>query len=145
MTIRTLTVLAAALLACGCGKQVDEKRVATVPVSGKLLVDGKPFGPALLMLTLNPPNVEVPSVNGYVKGDGTFELKTYQDGDGAPAGSYNVTLTMNPSAMGPVPQVKPATVEIKTPDSGSLALDVNLESTGQMSSPLPPPPGMRLQ
>jgi len=124
-------------LAIGCGGGAGEGRVPTIPVKGKLFVDGKPLGPVLMNLSCNPPNEKIPVINAYVKADGTFVLKTYEDGDGAPEGKYDVRLTMDPMSPGNVPQIKPATVEIKKPASGTLDLEVKLEGTGQMVSPLP--------
>lgn len=142
LVTRISAIALLSLASIGCGKGIDEKRVETVPVKGKLLVDGKPFGPAFLMLNLSPPNPQLPAVNGAVKQDGSFELGTYEQGDGAPVGSYQVTLAPNPSAMGPVPQVKPFTLEVK---KGETAADheLKLESTGKTSTGLVPPGGRR--
>lgn len=143
MLNRAIAGLALLCLAVGCGGGKGEARIPTIPVKGKLLVDGKPAGPVLMNLSSNPPNEKIPVINAYVKADGTFVLKTYEDGDGAPEGKYDVRLTMDPMSPGNVPGVKPATIEIKKPASGTLDLEVKLEGTGQMVSPLPMNPGAR--
>jgi hypothetical protein len=135
MNFRRLTLIATAALILGCGG--GDSKVATVPVKGKLYVDDKIFGPALMQLTPEPPDPKIGVVNGYVKKDGSFQLQTYKEGDGAPVGKYRVVLSMDPLNMGSVPPVKPLTVEV-TKSSGTL--DIKLESTGgEMVSPLPPP------
>ena len=120
----------------GCGESED--RLERVPVSGTLLVDGKPHGRVLLQLTPNPPDPARPVVNGYVKEDGSFTLQTYEEGDGAPPGQYEARLTMDPMAPGNVPAAKPKLVEIPS-DQEEVTLELNLESSGQMVSPLPRP------
>lgn len=113
----------------------------TVPVAGKLTVDDKPFGPALIQLTPEPANEKMPVVNGYVKQDGSFQLQTYKEGDGAPAGKYKVVLTMDPMSPGNVPAVKSLIVEVAKPSGSQVAnLDIKFESSGgEMGSPLPQP------
>lgn len=131
------------LLACpGCGSS-EPDRLETIPVEGTLLVDGKPPGRLLLQLvptSTASEGLQNPGVNGYVKEDGTFTLTTYEPDDGAPEGTYNVNLTMDPMAAPNVPGVKPATVEIKKPEGGgTLSLEVRLEGTGATMTGLPRP------
>src|SRR5262245_62870284 len=129
MLLRALTLVVVPALLFGCGG--GERKVATVPVKGTLYVDDKPFGPALMQLTIDPPDAKIPVVNGYVKPDGSFELKTYTDGDGAPPGKYKVVLMMDPMAPGNLPTVQPATVEVaKSSGSAPAQLDVKLQSSG---------------
>lgn len=69
--------------------------VVVYPVSGKVLVDGKPATGA--MVTFHPAaSVENPRVQrsyATVEEDGTFHLSTYQPADGVPAGEYAVTIS----------------------------------------------------
>jgi hypothetical protein len=101
-------VLAVTLLAClicvklvGCQEEEPGARVATVPVKGLVLVDGKPPGSpiAVRCIPVNGVNEENPTVTStFTKDDGTFELGTYEASDGIPAGEYIVTFqwgTMN--------------------------------------------------
>lgn len=91
--------LAAALLAAalgGCGGEA--KKLPTVPAGGKLTYKDPKRGPvpaAGALVVFNPVNQD--SKNLYfpqakVRDDGTFELTTHTDGDGAPAGEYGVTI-----------------------------------------------------
>ncbi len=139
MNLRNLVVVVAAAVLLGCGR--GEVRLATVPVKGTLYLDDKVFGPAVLQLTPEPPNEAMPVVNAFVKKDGTFEMKTYADGDGAPVGKYNIILSRDAIEMGPVPATKPLTVEVmEMPGKGVQTLDIKLVSSGgDMISPLPPP------
>jgi hypothetical protein len=64
-------------------------------VSGKVLVDGEPAQGAIV--TLHP--IDEVNANakilptGVVGLDGVFQLTTYKDGDGAPQGKYQVTIS----------------------------------------------------
>jgi hypothetical protein len=112
----------AGVIAPGCGSD----QIATIRVSGKVLVDGQPVGPCIIYF--QPETPDIPPVNGYVDASGQFELTTYERGDGAPEGKYSVSLMQDPSNPGDVPQVKPTTVEIARPSGGgTLDLEVNLE------------------
>jgi hypothetical protein len=79
----------------GCGK-TESVRVAVHPVSGRLLVNGKPAERAVV--SLNPskpfPDPTLGSVlpYGLVQADGTFSIGTYTTDDGAPVGEYTVTV-----------------------------------------------------
>lgn len=129
--LRTLLVVGLVFVTCGCGGSNAPAKLALVKVTGKLFVDDKPFGPALLQLMVEPANPQVPVINGYVKQDGTFELQTYEPGDGAPEGNYTVVLAMDPMAPGNFPVTKPQTAAIK---KGSGSLEIKLESTGETTS-----------
>jgi len=88
--------LAALLLAAiaGCG----DDRLDVYPVSGKVLVQGKPAaGAEVIFYTqeeeLRKPGVPIPK--GEVAEDGSFSLTSYEPDDGAPAGEYAVTVVWN--------------------------------------------------
>ena len=90
------------LMLCSCGGNDYGK--ATFPVSGEVYVDGQPA--AELSVTLHPVNgmdTEVPTVSAtFTKADGTFELSTFEEGDGVPAGEYVATFAwgeLNPFSM----------------------------------------------
>ncbi|MEX0791589.1 MAG: hypothetical protein WD045_00530 [Pirellulaceae bacterium] len=68
--------------------------VPTFPVTGHVIIDGEPVEGANVKFT---PIAEVGSpdaltANGISGADGSFELSTYVNGDGAPAGEYAVTI-----------------------------------------------------
>src|SRR6516225_10019194 len=93
-SLKNLWVLAALLpLATGlaCGKQAGHVRV--MPVHGRVFWRGKPLANALVIL--HPQNTaELAGLRPLAHADqtGSFELTTYDEGDGAPAGDYAVTI-----------------------------------------------------
>ena len=139
--MRILTTMSCLLLVIvvGCsGSGSGKPRVPTIPVSGKLQMDGKPFGPCTITFQPNPLTKDGKSPLGNVKKDGTFELRTYVAGDGAPEGNYDVLLLPDAMEGPPVPMFKPKAVEVKKPGSGKLQINIDLESTGPAKMELPP-------
>ncbi len=129
----------------GCGKSGDTRsRLPTTPVSGKLHVDGQPFGPCIVYLAAAQneadPKRATPTVTGRVQADGSFQLSTYEPGDGAPAGTYHVSLGGEASSMlVPIPICKPIDVVLQ---ESQKTLDLNLEGTGATQSGPPIGQGM---
>src|SRR5215213_6754667 len=84
----------AALCCCflGCSQQPSD-HAAVHKVNGKVLLDGKPIGGA--MVVLHPleaaASTEVRPL-AYTQDDGTFTIATYDAADGAPAGKYTATI-----------------------------------------------------
>jgi hypothetical protein len=63
----------------------------TFPVEGKVLVRGKPAEG--VQVFLHPRDAsQQGKPRGTTDAEGRFQLRTYHDGDGAPAGEYAVTL-----------------------------------------------------
>lgn len=135
---RSVIGMALLVLLGGCG---GSDHVKTVAVSGTLYVDGAPHGPAALVLypVLKDAGDKRPSVTGQVSRDGKFTLMTYQSGDGAPPGEYQVSLAQGGSEAGStdpakmlagtaVTQIKPLTVTI--PEEGTKTLEIRAESAG---------------
>ena len=90
--MRTLTrtglLIAALGLVAGCGQSGDP----LVPVSGRVLVDGKAAtGAAIVFHPADATNGTHPVAQ--VDANGDFRLTTIRSGDGAAAGEYRVTLT----------------------------------------------------
>lgn len=84
-------VASIALVVSGCGKQ--ESRVPVYPVSGKVLVGGKPVSGVLVVLHATDGSQPAPAKpNAKTGADGTFRLSSYDPQDGAPAGEYAITL-----------------------------------------------------
>jgi len=72
----------------GCGSSGDR----LVPVSGRVLVDGKPAaGAAIVFHPADAANGTHPVAQADANGD--FRLTTIRSGDGAAPGAYRVTLT----------------------------------------------------
>ncbi len=133
-------------LVSGCKEEgfVDVRnKVPVVPVTGKILVDGKPLVyPQQGRIILHPdaPTQEklpkdIPKPSSWSAPDGsTFEIGTYDGSDGVPAGTYKLTVEvgkrslMNGSFRGGDLKEKykdPETSEISvtiTGDEGSIDL-----------------------
>jgi len=70
--------------AVGCG----DARPKRVPVSGQVLIDGKPLTFGFIRLL---PKDGRPAT-GTIGPDGRFALTTFEPGDGAPLGTHPVTI-----------------------------------------------------
>jgi hypothetical protein len=72
----------------GCG----DGRIARYPVTGKVLVDGKPAPGAMVIFCPIEGSDELMRERpiGFAGPDGTFQLTTFVTNDGAPAGDYKV-------------------------------------------------------
>ena len=79
----------ACLAAAGCGGGGDQ--LTTYPVTGVVTYNGAPVGDATVGFV--PAEEGKPSAFGRTAQDGTYSLTTYEAGDGAPEGSYTVTVT----------------------------------------------------
>ncbi|MBL4884718.1 MAG: hypothetical protein JKY95_09320, partial [Planctomycetaceae bacterium] len=91
----TLFVLLMCGLTIGCGGAGDDGKLGLVSAKGKVTLDGAAHGPATLTLTptgQTPGQDPRPIVGGVVEADGSYALATYDTGDGAPPGDYDVTL-----------------------------------------------------
>lgn len=87
---RPVMVFFVFLLLAGCG---TPKRTPTFPVKGKVLVNGKPA--ADLFVYFHPSSKKddqsfIPYAQTNEEGD--FQLSTFKNGDGIPAGDYLVTF-----------------------------------------------------
>ena len=85
-----LLLIATATLA-GCGEDWQAK---TYPAAGRLTINGQPAQGALVQLI---PRGAAPDERnsrpwGMVGADGTFQLSTYEPGDGSPPGDYGLTI-----------------------------------------------------
>lgn len=87
--------LLALLLIVGCGgEQVGVTRVKTVPVSGKVLIDGSPVEHIAIRAKRSDGQMSdaIVGSNAYTGADGTFVISTYERGDGVPPGEYKLTF-----------------------------------------------------
>jgi hypothetical protein len=92
------------LLLCGCGKK--EPRKPTFPVSGQVFFQKKPaVGAQVILHPLEEADVSN-WPTGYpraeVGSDGTFQVYTYEEADGAPSGSYVVKIIWPEATRGQV-------------------------------------------
>jgi len=80
-------------LGCACSGGISRQEVH--PARGKVLFEGKPVVGALIQfhpVDNSSPNAPRPRARSGT--DGTFEVSTYAAGDGAPAGRYLVTVSL---------------------------------------------------
>lgn len=81
-----ISVLALPLLGCG-----GDGSTPPVPVSGKVLVGGKPVEGAVVTF-LSQAKEGGRSASGKTDKDGAFKLTTAKTDDGAPPGEYTITI-----------------------------------------------------
>lgn len=94
LPLRFVVLLGLAAVFCGCSDSAPS-RLKTIAVKGKLSRSGTPLGGAQVMLHPAASSSEqLASLrpNAITAPDGTFVLTTYEQGDGAPEGSYQVTV-----------------------------------------------------
>jgi hypothetical protein len=86
--------MAAIVVLSGCASKEDG-RVKVYPVSGKVLVNGKPAEGAEVIFYGATPELRGPgtvSASGKTNENGEFRLGSYGPDDGAPAGKFNVVV-----------------------------------------------------
>lgn len=95
MIPRTILACGLCLIFCGCGAKHDN-RIEVHPVSGKLLVAGKPAANAQVILypaeaagKLDQSRVRP---HATVEADGSYHLTTFVTRDGAPVGDFALTV-----------------------------------------------------
>lgn len=87
-----IMTVAVVVVAAGCDRAT---RLPVYPVRGQVLYDGKPaVGVQVFLFPTAAPGVpDIPAhPHGVTGPDGTFQVGTYADADGAPEGSYQVVL-----------------------------------------------------
>lgn len=92
------------LVAIGCGG--GDWRAETQPASGSITINGKKPEGAIVRFHPTKEAIDVRESKpwGLVGSDGTYRLRTYEKGDGAPVGTYHVTVEWldNPHVPGAV-------------------------------------------
>jgi hypothetical protein len=83
------------LVGAGCGGGGGEGQLPVHPVSGKVSVNGQAASGVLVLL--HPAEGSAAAQGGVVPSattgeDGTFQLSSYGQDDGAPLGEYSVTI-----------------------------------------------------
>jgi hypothetical protein len=88
----TLSVLSLLNAGCGSGNS-NEKPV--FEIKGRVMVDGKPVEQIQVALhdKAGPDSKQPTYPQGFTDAAGNIRISTYADGDGAPAGEYNVTFS----------------------------------------------------
>lgn len=83
----------AALAGCGDGSP------PTYPVTGKLVIDGKPASGITVLLSPVEKKIGTPTSSGITGADGTFKLTTSTGKPGAAKGKYKVVLMIDNSGQ----------------------------------------------
>jgi hypothetical protein len=122
-TLVVCVALLTASLSVGCGKSRPEikGKLPLFPVKGKAMMDGQPMSGATVLFY---PTQEFPKGSAQqrpravVEDDGTFQVSTYANNDGAPAGEYKVTISwkgdtqgLNNEQQSDLPEKAPETVQ----------------------------------
>ena len=114
----------------GCGAP-EEARPEVHPVGGSITINGEP--PEGALLVFHPADGTEFDARGTrpratVRPDGQFSVTTYQDGDGIPTGSYDVTVLWfdDPDATSPHDKLGG---RYATPDRAGIQVTVDETST----------------
>lgn len=92
----------------GCGGDASNfEKLPLYPASGTVTMDGKPYGP--VSLRFEPEGGLGEGTRGFVAmvdGGGSFDkVTTYESGDGAPVGTYLVTVFSSGGVSDPFPAI----------------------------------------
>jgi hypothetical protein len=119
---KALTAAILALAVAGCGG--SHKPV--FPVRGKVLFRGRAAEGALVILNpVGETNPKAIRPQGVVGSDGSFEMSTYGEKDGAPTGEYTATIVWlieNPKTK---KEWSPLPTRYMTPDRSGLRVTIN--------------------
>jgi hypothetical protein len=121
MRIPQIAALAILTLCAGCGQSGP----ATAPVKGKVTLDGQPLTTGRV-ITL--PEADR-GANGLIAPDGTFELSTFSDRDGATLGKHKVgVVAFEATAGGPESPTGRSLVpeRYNNPETSNLTIDVKV-------------------
>jgi hypothetical protein len=136
-------VLLAALAASGCGDPGawSQEKLQPVPVSGRVAYRGKPVGNVAVIFQSIDGTV---SATGTTDAAGAFRLTTYAPDDGAPPGSYKVTVAaggsareIEPGVLAPMPEEVTAGSQVPAryadPTRTDLTADVTESGTNRFT------------
>lgn len=125
-TLRSLLVLSVALGVAGCGKS-ESDRQPTFAVEGRVLDGAKPVANATVVF--HPVGVDGVKPRGKTDANGVFKLTTYDGDDGAPAGSYRVTVELWTTVSADGGPVNRVPAKYARPDSSGFAAEVAARPT----------------
>lgn len=91
--VALLTILPLCIMACSREPR-GGPRVPTYPITGKVMVDGKPAqNVSVICHPVNGDAAVKTSISAFTDAEGQFSIGTYEGGDGAPQGEYRLTFT----------------------------------------------------
>lgn len=127
--------LVVGLMSVGCGDGTNWPK--RYPVSGKVLVDGKPAERAVVTFHPLAPHSDGKSYapSTFTDDDGAFKLTTIDAGDGAPPGEYAVTIVANYVSKGGQDVQVPDLLKGKYADPKSTPLKVTVKAESNALSP----------
>jgi hypothetical protein len=128
-----LAAIAGVFALAGCSG--PPPREIVFPVKGEVFYEGKPAAGAVVFF--HPMNAGAsdnqnpatePRPTGRVQEDGSFELTTYDTNDGAPAGSYRISVVWTKAKGGADEVDNLLPLEFMDPDKAGLpVIDVRAE------------------
>jgi hypothetical protein len=136
LSFRGLAVLFALMLLDGCGRKRGPEPKPTHPVSGRVMMNGRPVANALIIFhPLDADAADSSAVRAYGRTDaaGNFFLATYKAGDGAPVGRYAMTVTIYDDKDGvhrlPVRYASPnsSLLRFQIPEGGAVLETIELQ------------------
>ena len=93
MTTERIVILLLVLLA-GCDFETPKgPPLTTIPVTGSIQFMGKALPGARVVFHPAETREGIPRPSGTTDANGNFTIRTYREGDGAPAGLYFVTIS----------------------------------------------------
>ena len=128
------------LLFAGCGSGDGIEKLPLYPASGTVQMDGEPFGP--VSLRFEPEKAGGRGFVGTVDDSGKISaVTTYKVGDGAPVGTYKVTVFSSMGASKQFPakyeSAKSTPLKVIIADitgEGANAMDIQLDSSAGPAS-----------
>jgi hypothetical protein len=106
---RVWTILAVPVLLAGCSASNE---FPTEEVRGKITYRNAPVTTGTVVFV---PEGDKPAATGEIKPDGTFELTTYEENDGAVIGKHTVMVTAVEDMAGKLPEDSSGTPRVLVP------------------------------
>lgn len=125
--LRAVAALAFVALLVGCEKKAQYPK--RHPVSGRVLVDGKPVVRAVVAFHPTSPHADGKSYGAstFTDEDGVFRMTTIESGDGAVPGEYVMTVVANYVAKGDLDVTVPDLLKGKYADPKTSPLRVEVK------------------
>jgi hypothetical protein len=111
--IRICLMLATVVVLAGCSAG---DQFPTEKVSGKITYKNQPVTTGTVVFV---PNGDMPSATGEIKPDGTYELTTYEENDGAVIGTHQIMVTAVEDMANKLPEERSGTPRSLVPQKYS--------------------------